>query len=409
MVPEIAPARLLRRLDELAAFGATPAGGVDRQALSQPEIAARRYVLDIAAGRGFRSFVDPIGNLFLRREGTDPSLPPVVAGSHLDSQPRGGRYDGALGVMAALECLEAIDDAGLIHRPPVEVVAWTNEEGSRFAPGAMGSMAYSGARPLAELLASRDAEGIAVADALPAALAATPEAEPRPLGAPLAAYLELHIEQGPVLEAEGIPVGIVTGIQGARWLEVTVSGEAGHAGTTPEAFRKDAFVAAQRIIAELRAALADPEDRTRFTIGRFALHPGSVNTIPAEATFSIDLRHPEEDRLDALETAVRSIVAERAAPCRAVIRPLLTIPGRRFPDRITGLCAEAVRECGFPERRLVSGAFHDAQFIAGICPSGMIFVPCRGGISHNEAEHVEPEHAVAGTRVLLAALLRLAA
>lgn len=403
--------RLWQRLMAMARHGATPGGGVNRQALSAEDIAARRELIGWARARGFRVFGDAIGNLFVRRQGGDPDLPPVVSGSHLDSQPAGGRFDGVFGVLAAFECLEAFDDLGLVHRHPLEMVAWTNEEGSRFAPGAMGSMVYSGALPLGRALEATDAAGTSARDALAAVSAATAGIEPRHLGAPFSAYVEAHIEQGPILESEGLPIGVVTGIQGARWFEITVEGATAHAGTTPLASRRDAFQAAHRIIAALNEALADPagpSGPTRLTIGRFELEPGSVNSVPAIARFSIDLRHPDSGHLQALAARVEEVAAAHAAPCAVACKKLLTIPARRFPDRIVDLVAGASRSLRLASMRLPSGAFHDAQFIAELCPTGMIFIPSRDGLSHNEAEYSSPEEVLAGARVLAVALAELA-
>jgi beta-ureidopropionase / N-carbamoyl-L-amino-acid hydrolase len=403
----ISAGRLAERLDAVSRFGATPAGGLDREALTADEVAARRYVLDAARARGFACAADALGSLFIRRPGRDPAKPPILCGSHLDSQPKGGRYDGTLGVMAALEVLECLEDAGAGHAHPIEAVAWTNEEGSRFAPGAMGSQAYAGAADPDALLAARDAAGVSVAEAVAAMRAACGPLGDRPLLAPLAAYLELHIEQGPVLEAEGRSLTVVEGIQGARWLEVRLAGRSGHAGTTPEAMRADAGDAAIRTAAAARAAVAGGDHHVRFTIGRIGFQPGSVNTIPASASFTIDLRHPEEAALDRLEAEVRAAVAGAAAPCTADIVRLMTVAATRFDPRVTEACAEAVSSLGQSPLGMTSGAFHDAQFIARIAPAGMIFIPCRGGISHAEAEAIEPAHAAMGAEALLRAVLLL--
>ncbi len=406
-LPTVNAERLAARLDAVSRFGATPAGGLDRQALTAEEVAARRYVLDAARARGFACMADPIGNLFIRRPGRD-DLAPIVAGSHLDSQPLGGRFDGTLGVLAALEVLESLEDAGAVHAHPIEAVAWTNEEGSRFAPGAMGSQVYAEATSLAAMLAARDGSGASVEDALAAMRAACGPLADRALGAPIAGYLELHIEQGPVLETEGLSIGVVDGIQGARWLEVRIDGRSGHAGTTPEALRADAGDAAIRAATAARAQVrSQGDERVRFTVGRIAFEPGSVNTIPRTARFSIDLRHPEEAVLDRLEARIRAAVAAEAAPCTLSIEPLMTVAATRFDPQVTAACAEAVQALGHPVFRLTSGAFHDAQFAARIAPAGMIFIPCRGGISHAEAEAIEPAHAVLGAHALLLAVLGL--
>jgi N-carbamoyl-L-amino-acid hydrolase len=285
--------RLWRRHMAMAEIGGIAGGGVDRPALSQEDIRARALLLEWAGARGYEPAVDPIANLFVRRPGRDRSAAPVVVGSHMDSQPTGGRFDGIFGVLAALEALEALDDAGIASRHPIDLVAWTNEEGGRFAPGAMGSAVFAGAIDMQTCLALTDATGIAFADALQATLAATPDLARRPFGFPIAAYLEPHIEQGPQLEATGNQIGVVTGIQGARWYVVEVSGEPGHAGTAPLRGRKDALQAAVRMIAGLGQLMHDPDDKLRFTVGRLQVEPNSPIVVPARVTFSIDFRHPE--------------------------------------------------------------------------------------------------------------------
>src|SRR5262245_2166802 len=267
-VAHVDQARLLRRHAEMAQIGAIPGNGVNRAALSKEDVAARRLLLSWARERGFEIYADPIGNLFVRRKGLDPAAAPVMAGSHMDSQPRGGRFDGIYGVLAGLEALEAIDETGVTTRRSIEVVAWTNEEGGRFQPCTMGSAVYAGARSLEEFLDVRDNEGVALADALQETLAATPEAIPRAFSTPAAAYVEAHIEQGPLLEKAGKPIGVVTGIQGQRWFNVEVSGRTDHAGTTPVGMRRDAVRDAIAIINALQELTRDPAHVTRFTVGR---------------------------------------------------------------------------------------------------------------------------------------------
>ena len=266
-------ARLWRRHMAMAEIGKIPGGGVSRQALSGDDIRARALLLEWAGARGYRPAVDDIANLFIRRPGRDPDAAPVVAGSHMDSQPAGGRFDGIFGVLAGLEALEALDDAGIATERPIDVVAWTNEEGGRFAPGAMGSAVFAGHMRLEDCLGLTDAAGIRLADALAETLAATPEVPRRPFAFPIAAYLEPHIEQGPQLEATGNQIGVVTGIQGARWYVVEVEGEPGHAGTAPLRGRKDAVRAAVAIIAALQELMHDATDVLRFTVGRIEVFP----------------------------------------------------------------------------------------------------------------------------------------
>ncbi len=400
--------RLLKRLDQFAAIGATPGGGVNRPALSVLDREARRLLTELAFARGFRVEQDDMANLFIRREGA-ADVPPFVIGSHLDSQPMGGRFDGALGVLAAFEVLETLEDRAVETVAPMEVVVWTNEEGSRFAPGAMGSRAFSSGEISSEWLEARDQQGILLDEERLATLAALPEAPLRPLGTPIAGYLELHIEQGPILEDEGLPVGIVTGIQGTRWLKITVSGEPAHAGTTGLAFRKDALSAATSVMKRLYDEIMPQDDDARLTIGRLSVSPGSINTIPAAVEFYVDLRHRSIERLDDMEAHVRDLCLEgaRFSRCEIAIDKVLDMAPAAFPERMIDVTVEAARKLGLQTRRLVSGAFHDALFVADLAPAGMIFVPCRKGKSHCEDEHVEPSASIAGCDLLLHAALAL--
>ncbi len=399
--------RLLNRLDDFAAIGATPAGGVNRQALSVKDREARRLLAELAIARGFQVFQDPMANLFIRRNGRRSDLAPFLIGSHLDSQPTGGRFDGALGTLAAFEVLESLEDAGIETDAPLEVVAWTNEEGSHFSPGCMGSMAFSLKAIPEEWGGLRGSNGEVFSDELRATLEALPEAEMRPLGFPISGYLELHIEQGPSLEREGIPVGIVYGIQGTRWLEVTITGQASHAGTTALSFRRDPMTAAVSALKSLFDTVMPHDEQARFTVGKFSVDPGSVNAIPGSVTFTVDLRHPETERLDALEALVVKTCAEAAASagCETQSRRFFDMPSAAFPEELLACLERAAKEQAFATKRMLSGAFHDALFVNRVAPAAMIFVPCRDGLSHNEAEYVEPIHCIAGAQMLLASTL----
>lgn len=404
---EINGQRLLTRIDDFAGIGATAGGGVNRQALSVEDRQSRRLLAELALARGFCVFQDPMANLFVRREGRLADRPPFVIGSHLDSQPTGGRFDGALGTLSAFEVLESLEDAGVITDLPLEVVAWTNEEGSRFAPGTMGSMAFAeGAIPRAwsEL---RGRDGAAFVEELKATLDALPQAAVRPLGFPISGYLELHIEQGPSLERENIPIGVVHGIQGTRWLEITITGQAAHAGTTALAFRRDPMAAAIAALEPVYRTVMPGDERARLTVGRFSVEPGSVNAIPGRVTFTVDLRHPETTTIDALEERVHAACARAAAAagCEAEVRRFFDMAPAAFPERLLACLDRAAGGLGLPARRMLSGAFHDALFVNRVAPAAMIFVPCRDGLSHNEAEYVEPEHCLIGARMLLASTL----
>jgi N-carbamoyl-L-amino-acid hydrolase len=394
--------RLQTRLASFAAIGATPGGGVNRQALSPEDRAARTLLASLAIERGFTVHQDPMANLFIRRTGRNPDLPPLLIGSHLDSQISGGRFDGALGVLAAFECLETLEDEGVETERSVEVVAWTNEEGSRFAPGAMGSSAFVAGTIAPDWQQLTDAAGVAFEDERRATLAALAEAEMRPLGFPIAGYIELHIEQGPLLEREAVPIGVVTGIQGTRWLEITFTGQTAHAGTTARAFRRDPLEAATEALHALYGSIMPGDTEARFTVGKLRVEPGAVNAIPERVVLSVDLRHPLAERIDAMEAEVSRACEAAAARCACSARferSADMAPVSFAPAVITAIEA-ATRTLGVASRRIISGAFHDALYLARVAPSGMIFVPCRDGLSHNEAEYVEPIQCQTGAEVL---------
>lgn len=397
-------------MTDLAKIGATAKGGVNRQALTPEDGAARRLLADWALARGFSIYQDAIGNLFVRRAGADDSLPPVTTGSHLDTQPTGGRFDGAYGVMAGLEALEALEDSGLRTRHPVEVVAWTNEEGARFPPSCMGSGVYTGRYTLDWAQAVRDPAGDSVGDALTDVMARTKEARHRDFGAPIAAYIEAHIEQGPVLVDAGETVGVVTSVQSQNLFEIEIFGEEAHAGTTPRASRSDAVLAAVEVIATLEREGLDDADALRFTVGRFIARPGAPNTVPSHVTFTIDLRHPENAEIGRMSDLIERLPGEIAANrrCRATVSRLSDSPVTPFSDQIVELVDRKRVELGLPGRRMPSGAGHDAMYMPPLAPTGMIFVPCVAGISHNEAEDALPSDLAAGTRVLAECLAELA-
>lgn len=400
--------RLWARHEQMARIGAIPGNGVNRAAFSPEDAEARRLLMAWARERGFAVAIDAIGNLFIRRPGTDPEAAPVMSGSHMDTQPRGGRFDGIYGVLAALEALEAIEAAGVATRRALEVVAWSNEEGSRFQPCTMGSAVYTGAIPLDAVLEATDNDGERLDAALAATLAATPGLEARALKAPVAAYVEAHIEQGPLLEQEGKTIGVVTGIQGLRWYNVEVFGESSHAGTTPLSARKDALREAIAAIEALRALTHDPSDTTRFTVGRMLVTPNSPNSVASHVLFSVDIRHPDPDTIERLGQAVEPTLRSAITRCTFELTPTLHDNPCEFDPRVVAAVEGAAAALRLPSRRMPSGASHDANYMARVCPAGMIFVPCERGISHNEAENTRPDDLFAGARVLTAVLLELA-
>ncbi len=392
----------------MARHGATAGGGVNRQALSAEDIAAQKMLIGWGNELGLTAATDPAGNLFLRLVGTDPAAAPVMTGSHMDSQPSGGRFDGIYGVLAGLESLQVILEAGAGLRRSIDLVAWMNEEGSRFAPGMMGSSAFTGATRLENVLGARDGAGTELARALADVRVALPDLPSWPLRRPVHAYIEAHIEQGPLLERDGYSVGVVSGIQGKRTFAVTFSGEEAHAGTSRRGERKDALVAAIGAIQAMGAKFADPEDLVKFTVGRLDVRPNAPSVVPARVQFSIDLRHPDSGVLLALGDRVAGLCADHAGPCGVDVVELSSAMSLVFPDRMRELIRRHALLQKIQTIDILSSAGHDARYLHTVCPAGMIFVPCRGGISHNEAEWADPEHLADGTRVLTQSLVELA-
>jgi N-carbamoyl-L-amino-acid hydrolase len=410
MVPDnlIDPDRLWARLMALTEIGATPAGGVNRQALSDGEIAAWRRVIGWAQEADLTAATDAAGNLFLTLAGRDRAVPPVLVGSHLDSQPTGGKFDGAAGVMAALEAAVSLAESGDTPARDVIVVAWMNEEGCRFAPGMMGSEAFTGTRGVEAIRAERDASGISVGEALDRLHAAFPDLPCRPLGFAAAAYLELHIEQGPLLEAAACVIGVVTGIQGKKTFQVVVGGAEGHAGTLPQQERRDALAAFARMAAALHAEIGALDAEIKFTIGRVTIEPNAPSVVPSRATFSIDLRHPDNLVLDAAGVRVAALCHRHAPPCAVTITLLVDAPSNDFDTDLRERIARAAHDQDLPAMAILSAAGHDARHLAKVCPAAMIFIPCRDGVSHVEHEWAEPEHVAAGASVLAQVLRDLA-
>jgi N-carbamoyl-L-amino-acid hydrolase len=407
-LPRIDADRLWRRQTEMDTVGATAGGGVHRLALGAEDIDAHRRLHDWAVARGWTVRLDDIGNMFLRREGTDPSLPPVASGSHTDSQPMAGRFDGMSGVLAAFEALETIDDAGIETRHPIEVAVWNNEEGPRFAPACMGSAVYAGAKPLADMRAVTDADGITMGDCVDDLKAALPDVGRRELGEPYAAFIESHIEQGVILEGSGNVIGVVTGMQGYRRFRVEVTGADAHSGTTPRARRKDAFVAATNMAVALRQAFIDDTDTMRFTIGRFEVLPGGISVVPGSVVFIIDMRHPSAETLKIEGDRVAGICEGLKGPCEVKVTPHSGSDPMEFPEEMRTRIAAAATARGLPNQSIYSGAGHDARHIARLGPAGMIFIPCKDGISHNEAESATKEDCAAAAQVICDVLIELA-
>jgi N-carbamoyl-L-amino-acid hydrolase len=410
-LPAIDGARLWRRLEDLARLGATPKGGVCRLALTELDGHARRWFVREAEALGCTLRIDAIGNLFARREGTVPGLPAVGTGSHLDTQPTGGRFDGCYGVLAGLEVLHTLNDAGVRTRAPLEVCVWTNEEGSRFVPVMMGSGVHAGAFTLAHALAARDREGVSVAEALAAiGFAGAAPAAVADGAARFGAYFEAHIEQGPVLEDAGDVIGVVSGALGQRWYDVTVHGLEAHAGPTPMDLRRDAMQAAAGLIQRVDGIARAEAPHARGTVGQLMVHPNSRNTIPGRVLFTVDFRHETENGLARMEAALREAVAvvQGEGRVRIDVQPVVHFPPAPFDAALVAAVRRGAAALGLPHRDIVSGAGHDAVYVARTAPTAMIFVPCKDGISHNEVEDADPAHLEAGANVLLRAMLEAA-
>ena len=401
-------ARLWSRQMTMAEIGATANGGVNRAALSHEDRAARRLMVEWAGDLGFELATDGIANLYVRKPGRRADAAPVVTGSHLDSQPRGGKFDGAYGVVGGFEALEAIARAGVETERPIDLVAWTNEEGGRFQPGCMGSAVFAGVLPLEDQLGIVDREGVTLADALAETLASTPGLPLRPFGHPFAAYVEAHIEQGPRLEDEGTTIGAVTGIQGLYWYTVEVTGEEAHAGTTPLRGRSDALKAAVAMVGALEELMADESDTVRFTVGRFECGPGSPSTVPSSALFTIDFRHPDPAVIARIRPEIEPLCRANARGCTVSVTPTIDNAPLVFDPALIEMVEGYAARLGHSAMRLPSGAGHDAGHVAHLCPTGMIFVPCERGLSHNEAENATPADLAAGARTLAACLVDLA-
>jgi len=388
----------------MAEIGATPKGGVKRLTLTDVDKAGRDRFRSWCDALGLSVRVDAIGNMFARRAGRDPNRLPVMFGSHLDSQPTGGKFDGALGVIAGLEVMRTLHDLNIVTEAPVELVNWTDEEGSRFGHSLMGSGVWAGIYEQEKAYALRDGDGVSVSEALDAIGYKGPHAA-RPF--PADAYFELHIEQGPILEREGRQVGIVTGAQAQVWYDAVIHGQDSHAGTTPPSARRDALVAAARVVTLVDQLMRDRGEDGRGTVGFLQIAQPSRNVVPGEVRFSVEFRHPDDAQIAGLaETfpaeAVR-LVAETG--CRLDLSELFRIPAQPFDPSCVDLVRQATRRLGFSSREIISGAGHDAVYVARSVPTAMIFTPCKDGLSHNEAESILPEEAEAGCQVLFEAVV----
>lgn len=401
--------RLLSSLAAMAELGATPKGGVNRQTLTDLDRKARDLFCTWCDEAGLTVRVDEMGNLFARRAGRDDQRDPVQTGSHLDTQPTGGRYDGALGVLAGLEVMRALNDADYVTEAPLELVMWTNEEGCRFAPAMMGSGVHAGLHDRDFMMQVEDPDGRSFGEEL------------RRIGYhgpipcthrrnPTGALIELHIEQGPLLEDEGIAIGVVTGGQAQRWYEIELVGMESHAGTTPMPVRRDALVAAAGIVTAVRALGEEFAPHARTTCGVLEARPNSRNVIPGSVFLTVDMRHPDAQVLATMDARLRAAAKDSASQERVActVGQILDVPAVEFHAEVVEAVRSASADLSYSHRDIISGAGHDAMNVARVAPAGMVFIPCVDGISHNEIENALPDDIVRGASVLLRALVSLA-
>lgn len=402
--PRVNADRLWSRHMDLARIGVVEETGNCRLALSDEDAAARDLFAGWCREAGLTLRSDRAGNMFALRPGSDPTRPVVAAGSHLDTQPHGGRFDGISGVLAALEAVEALNDAGIETEAPLAVINWTNEEGVRFVPGLLGSAWFAGRIGDGELDDIRSPDGARFAEE---ATRIGWRGDLRPEDLALDSFFELHIEQGPILEEAGAQIGVVTSVQGLRWLDVAISGNEAHAGTTPLDARKDALLAAGAILVALRRTGIEAGPDARVSVGRLAIATDGPSTIVGRSDLVIDIRHPDAATLERLTRACAE--ASRAAAeehgCVAKVSERFAVPPREFDGACVALVEDAARTLNLAYRKLPSGALHDAANIAALVPTAMVFVPCRDGISHNVREYAAPEDLAAGADVLLQAML----
>jgi len=399
--------RLWNSLMELARIGATDKGGVKRLALTDLDRQGRDLVVQWGREAGLSITVDKIGNVFMRREGSNPSLPPIVTGSHIDTQPTGGKFDGNYGVLAGLEVVRTLNDLDIRTEAPIEVAFWTNEEGSRFVPVMMGSGVFCGAFSLETAYAARDIDGKSVGEELERiGYKGTQVPGDHPIGA----YFETHIEQGPVLEDADKVIGVVPAVMGLSWYDCVVTGMEAHAGPTPMGLRKDALQVATRVMQEVVAIGNRYAPHGRGTVGMVNVHPNSRNVIPGRVKFSMDLRNSTDALVDQMDQDIRAYIGQVAAETGLKIEVELVshYPAQPFHADCVAAVQRAAERLGYSHMPAVSGAGHDAVYMAKLAPTGMIFIPCKDGISHNEIEDAQPEHITAGCNVLLQAMLERA-
>ena len=396
--------RLWQRLMTMAEIGATPKGGVCRVALTEEDRQGRDLFIQWCRQANCTISIDQMGNIFARRAGLNNDLPPVLAGSHLDSQPTGGKFDGVYGVLAALEVVETLNDQQIQTNAPLEIVSWTNEEGARFAPAMIASGVFAGVFDLAYGWSRKDGDGHTIGEALQQIgyMGETPMGN-----RPIKAAFELHIEQGPILESASKAVGIVTGVQGIRWYELIIEGKETHAGPTPMSHRRDPVQGMIPILNRIYELAAKHAPHGRATIGNIEAEPGVINTVPGRLRIKVDFRHPETAVLAEMHTTLQQIVSSECAArqLNGQVKQIWYSPPVAFDPECIAAVREAAKRVDLSAMEIVSGAGHDAVYLARVVPTSMIFIPCKDGLSHNELEDASKEHVIGGTNILLHAVL----
>jgi N-carbamoyl-L-amino-acid hydrolase len=395
--------RLWQSIMEVAKIGATEKGGSCRLALTDLDKEARDLYVKWCKEAGCSIRIDKMGNVFARRDGEDNSLPPVMTGSHIDTQPTGGRFDGVYGVLAGLEVIRSLNDQDIKTKHPVETSIWTNEEGSRFAPAMVASGVYAGVFTLDYGLSRADKDGKTMGEELERIGYAGSE----DVGGDVHAFFEVHIEQGPILEEEEKTIGVVTDAQGQRWYEMTLTGVESHAGPTPMNRRKDALLGAARIIDLVNKIGLDNAPLACATVGMVNVYPNSRNVIPGRVFLTVDFRHPDDNVLKSMDEAMRAGVAEitKTIGLGCELEQIFYYSPVAFDDGCVDAVRTAAQNCGYSVRDIVAGAGHDACYLSKVAPTSMIFIPCVDGISHNEVEDAKPEWVTAGANVLLGAIV----
>ena len=402
--PQIDSARLWKSLTEISVFGATPAGGLHRLAASKEDGQARDYVVAEARELGCAVRIDALGNTFMRRAGSDANAKAILVGSHLDSQPLGGKYDGIYGVMAGLELLRVLHESETKTKHAIEVAVWTNEEGARFAPAMMGAAYFAGKFTADELLVRKDVDGVQLGNSLTeigyAGIDIVSPVEYK-------AYFEIHIEQGPILQDENLQIGVVTLVQGMRWFRIGISGQSGHTGTYPMETRRDALVAASHLIKAVHQIGLDQPLTGRATVGHIVVTPNSPNVIPGHVELMVEFRNPKGAVLDVMTASLNQELTEIANKygVEVVSKQELDSATIDFTPELIDLVEQAASACGKTSKRMISGAGHDACQLSAVMPTTMIFIPCDKGISHAENEAITQDWAADGASVLIETVL----